>query len=423
MLQDTILQFWGTWSQWIATINATLIVQYSGSFVFLLVLSFLIKWVSLNILIKWIQRATLKTKTQLDDALLQHRFFHRLSHIPSAIVLYIGASFLPPIQVFLERVAMIYITCIGFLLVSSFLNALQGVYEKTDMARRRPIKSYLQITKATIFVLTVLFILAHFLDKSPWKLLSGIGAMSAVLLLIFRDSLLGLIAGFLLTANKMVQIGDWIEVPKHNADGEILEITLTSVKIRNWDKTITTLPTYFLISDSFKNWEGMSQSGGRRIKRAFYIDINSITFCTPEMIKAFKQVDCLKEYMDQKLKEVSLPASSSHSNKHSHSLDASQVNQRNLTNIGTFRAYLTYYLQKHPEVQQNMTCMVRQLKPTENGLPLEVYIFSKTKAWVQYEGIQADIFDHILAVLPFFQLRIHQMPTGQDFSSLGSLPN
>jgi miniconductance mechanosensitive channel len=254
------------------------------------------------------------------------------------------------------------------------------------------------------------FALSITLDKSPWVFLSGLGAMTAVVLLIFKDAILGLVAGIQLSANDMVRPGDWIEMSKYGADGDVMEVTLTTVKVRNWDKTITTIPTYALISDSFRNWRGMTMSGGRRIKRSVWIDVNSIRFCSPEMIEKFERIALLKEYVRSKREELEKY------NREQGVDDASPVNGRRMTNVGTFRAYLVQYLRHHPQVHQQLTLLVRQLQPTEKGLPIEVYVFSSDQRWVEYEAIQADIFDHILAVLPEFGLRPFQSPSGADIA-------
>jgi miniconductance mechanosensitive channel len=257
-----------------------------------------------------------------------------------------------------------------------------------------------------------ILVISNLMGQSPVILLSGIGALSAVVMLVFKDSILGLVAGIQLTSNDMLRVGDWIEMPKYDADGSITDISLNTVKIQNWDKTITTIPTYAMISDSFKNWRGMQNSGGRRIKRSIYIDTNSISFCTPEMIEQFEKIQYLENYILTKQKEI---------NDYNvrYKIDRSSlVNGRALTNIGVFRAYIQAYLEKHPGIHKEMTLMVRQLAPQETGLPIEIYAFTNKTEWAVYEGIQADIFDHILAIAPSFGLRIFQNPTGHDFKQL-----
>jgi len=251
------------------------------------------------------------------------------------------------------------------------------------------------------------------LNRSPTFFLSGLGALTAVLMLIFKDSILGLVAGIQIAANRMLNIGDWLEMPKYGADGDVIDISLTTVKVRNWDKTITTVPTYALISDSFKNWRGMSESGGRRIKRAVNIDMTSIEFLGEEALGRLRRIELLKPYIEQKLADVE-----SH-NKELGVDETSPINGRRLTNVGCFRAYLVAYLKHNPMINKEMTFLIRQLAPTELGLPMEIYVFSSDKVWANYEAIQSDIFDHVLAAMPEFGLRVFQNPTGADFSKLG----
>ncbi|MEC4678590.1 MAG: mechanosensitive ion channel domain-containing protein, partial [Nitrospirota bacterium] len=258
-----------------------------------------------------------------------------------------------------------------------------------------------------------ILIISALLDETPFYLLSGLGALTAVFMLIFKDAILGFVAGIQLTANKMVTHGDWIEMPKYGADGDVLEVSLTTVKIQNWDKTITTIPTYALISESFKNWRGMSESGGRRIKRAITIDMSTIQFCSDEMIEKFSKIRPIKVYIETKMKELT-------EYNTIHDLDdANIVNRRRLSNIGTFRAYVVAYLENHPKIHQDMTFLVRQLAPGEHGLPIEIYVFCNDTAWARYEAIQADIFDHLLAAVPEFGLKVFQNPSGNDFKSWG----
>jgi len=250
------------------------------------------------------------------------------------------------------------------------------------------------------------------MGRSPVILLSGIGAATAVFILIFQNSILGLVASIQLTSNDMLQIGDWITMPKYEADGDVIDISLHTIKVQNFDKTIITIPTHTLISDSFKNWRGMQESGGRRIKRSIHIDLTSINFCTEEMLNRFNEIEYIREYLNNKSKEIDNYNSIHNIN------DSNPVNGRHLTNIGIFRVYIENYLKNHSKVHKGMTQMVRQLQPTKNGLPIEIYIFTNDIAWVNYEAVQSDIFDHILAVVPEFYLRIYQEPTGHDLKSI-----
>jgi miniconductance mechanosensitive channel len=265
-----------------------------------------------------------------------------------------------------------------------------------------------------VYGIAIILILSILLGRSPKYLFTGLGALAAVLILVFKDTILGFVASIQLTANNMVRIGDWISMPKHNADGTVTEITLNTVKVQNWDKTISTIPTYALVSDSFGNWRGMEESGGRRIKRHINLDMQSVKFCTPEMLEEFNKITCLKDYINDRQVEIS---KYNESNKIDNSVI---VNGRRMTNLGTFRRYLEFYLRNHPMIHDNMTFLIRHLQPTEKGIPLEIYVFSKDQRWANYESIQADIFDHILAVIPHFHLRVFQNPSGEDFKALSN---
>jgi miniconductance mechanosensitive channel len=309
----------------------------------------------------------------------------------------------------MRLVSTVYMVLVGLFVIDAFLNAVIDIYRTYEFSRRLPIRGFVQIVKILIFFAAAVIVFSVIVDRDPSKLLTGMGAMTAVLMLIFKDSILGFVAGIQLSTNKMVHIGDWIEMPKYGADGDVIDISLTTVKVQNWDKTISTIPAYALISDTFKNWQGMSESGGRRIKRSVYIDMNSIRFCDEAMLEKFKRFGYINEYIESKRAEVAAW------NRDQDVDDSELVNGRRLTNIGTFRAYLVAYLRQHPKINKRMTFMVRQLAPTSKGLAIEIYVFSSDKAWVNYEGIQADIFDHVLAAIPYFGLRVFQEPAGADF--------
>ncbi len=369
-----------------------------------------------QLLLRIIKNLVERTKTVWDDMLLKRKVFNRLSHLAPALVIYAMAAFVgqgsPAVIATIQRVAMVYMAVVGLLVLDAFLTAFIDIYRTFELARRRPIRGFVQAAKVILFVVGGIIIVSVIMGKSPGLLLGGLGAMTAVLMLIFKDSILGLVAGVQLSANQMLHIGDWIEMPKYGADGDVIDISLTTVKVQNWDKTITAIPTYALISDYFKNWRGMSESGGRRIKRSVHIDMASIKFCNQAMLDRFKRFKCIREYIEQKLKEI---------NEHNtaEGIDESDlVNGRHLTNVGTFRAYVAAYLRNHSKVHQGMTFLVRHLQPTAEGLPIEIYVFSNDQVWANYEAIQADIFDHILAVVPEFELRVFQNPTGADFRTL-----
>ena len=360
-----------------------------------------------------------KSKTDWDDILVEKKVFSRLSHFAPAMVIYSTASLVAGEGVFagtdfvFQKAAVLYMLLVGASVWTSFLSAVIVIYDKFDRSKERPIKSYVQILVIISYVVVAILAISMLLGKSPVALFTGLGAMSAILLLVFKDSILGFVAGIQLSANEMVQKGDWIEMPKYGADGDVIDVSLTTVKVQNWDKTISTIPTYALIADSFKNWRGMSDSGGRRIKRSISIDVNSVKFCDEEMLHRLSKIHHLTDYINQKKSELN-------KDNIEKKIDISVLaNGRHLTNLGTFRAYILNYLRSHPKIHQNMTFLIRQLAITEQGVPLEIYVFSNDQNWVNYENIQADIFDHLLAVIPMFDLRVFQNPTGADFAKIG----
>jgi miniconductance mechanosensitive channel len=301
-----------------------------------------------------------------------------------------------------------------FLLLASgmFLTSLGNLYTTFEFSKGRPIKGYIQITKLLVYITAGILIVTSLMDKSPIGLLSGFGAMTAVVLLIFRDTILSFTASLQITSNDLVRVGDWIESPKYGADGSVVDIALHTVKIQNWDKTYSIIPTHKLLEEGFKNWSGMQASGGRRIKRAVHVDLGSIRFCDHEMVERFKNFSLIKEYVENKEKELG-------EYNREHGIDTGVlVNGRRMTNIGTFRAYIHAYLRNNEKIRDDMTFLVRQLPPGPNGLPIEIYVFSADTVWANYEAIQADIFDHILAVVPQFELRVFQYPTGRDFEKM-----
>ena len=371
-----------------------------------------------KILLRIITRIISRTRTDKDDILFRRKVFNRLSHVVPALIIWLTAEFIfadyPALANLVMIATKIYIIIVVLLVVDSFINALLEIYRTLPVSKDRPIKGYVQVVKILAYFVAIILILSAILGEAPTKLLAGLGAMAAVLLLVFKDTILGLVASIQLTANKMVTRGDWIEMPKYGADGTVQEITLNTVKVQNWDKTISTIPTYALVSDSFTNWRGMEESGGRRIKRSINIDMNSVRFCDDELINKFRKIKYLKQYVDDKLAEIE------QYNKEQDIDDSVLVNGRRMTNFGTFRKYVEEYLKHHPKIHQDMTFLVRHLQPTEKGIPLEIYVFSNDQAWARYEAIQADIFDHILAVIPEFNLRVFQNPTGSDFRKITS---
>ena len=357
-----------------------------------------------------------KTSSELDDVLIKHKVFNRLALlVPSWIIYHLMPEALEHYTLLSNTLATataLYCVWVLVLVVDAVLNALLEIYHRFPISRRIPIQNFGQVAKLLVYFIAIIISASLILGESPMRLFAGLGAMTAVLMLVFKDPILGFVAGLQLSYNKMVALGDWIEIPQHKVDGDILEIGLTTVKVRNFDNTITTLPTQSLINDSFKNWRGMQESGGRRIKRAIHIDINSIKFCNEEALKRYSKIDYIQDYIDCKAAEVE-----AHNKQYVRNQD-SHVNGRRLTNIGTFRAYLLAYLKNHPQINQHLTLLVRQLAPTEAGLPLEVYVFSVEKNWIKYEAIQADIFDHFFAVAAEFDLQIFQKPSGSDLAEL-----
>lgn len=384
------------------------------SLVFLVII---IDYIIKKIVIKIASRAAQKSKNFWDDVLLEQKFFHRVSHIVPALLVY---EVIPFAFTFDTQVENLMMTIIQMVLViifvqisSSILNTVNIIYNSYDKNKSKSIKGYIQVAKIIIIFIAGIVIFSILTGKNALTVFAGLGAFAAILILIFQDAIKGLVSGVQISTNDMVRIGDWISVPKYNADGTVIEIALTTVKVQNWDYTISMIPSYALVSDSFSNWRGMEESGGRRIKRSIFIDVNSIHFLTEEEKKELKEIHILEKYlteMDSALNEYN--STIAKENK-------TQINGRKLTNIGTFRRYLEEYIRINQHINHNMTFMVRQLQSSEKGLPIEIYAFSKVKAWIEYEKIQADIFDHIFAAISTFNLKIFQNPTGGDFKSLG----
>jgi miniconductance mechanosensitive channel len=371
-----------------------------------------------HVILRVVRSMARRTTTHWDDALVEAKFFSRLSQLFPAVVIHVLAPVAfqdyPRLVGSVKTAAFVYMAVVGMATFAALVNAARTVYRTYEISKRVPINPFLQVLQIAVWSLGVIAILALLLGKSPLVLFSGLGAFTAVLMLIFKDPILGFVAGLQIISNNMVRRGDWISMPKFNADGDVLEVSLTTVKVQNWDKTISTIPTYALISDSFKNWRGMDESGGRRIKRAVRIDMTSIKFCDQEMLDRFKRIRFIQDYVETKIAELA------EFNRQIEVDEVSLVNGRHMTNVGTFRAYLEAYLRNLPQINLKMTFLVRQLAPDENGLAIEIYVFSADQAWARYEAIQADIFDHILAVIPLFDLRVFQAPTGADLRAWGA---
>ncbi|WP_434643509.1 mechanosensitive ion channel family protein [Klebsiella sp. I138] len=345
----------------------------------------------------------------------QNKLFHRLAFTLQGIIVNVQAVLWlqkgSEAATILTTCAQLWVMLYALLSFFSLLDVVFNLSQKFATASQLPLKGIFQGVKLVSAIIIGILIISLLIGQSPAILISGLGAMAAVLMLVFKDPILGLVAGIQLAANDMLKLGDWLEMPKYGADGAVIDIGLTTVKVRNWDNTITTIPTWSLVSDSFKNWSGMSASGGRRIKRSLNIDTTSIHFLDEQEQQRLIQARLLKPYMDSRHQEIS-------EWNQQNAADHSVLNLRKMTNIGTFRAYLQEYLRNHPRLRKDMTMMVRQLAPDANGLPIEIYCFTSTVVWAEYESIQADIFDHIFAVVDEFGLRIHQSPTGNDIRSL-----
>jgi len=379
----------------------------------LAVISLLAFYITEKIILTLLTRMFRKTSTDLDDILVNRNVFNRLAYLVPALIFYNFAYAAPQFTVIIQRASLSLMALSGLLVINAFLSALSDIYEKTKYSERMHIKSYIQITKLIVNILGVVVIVAILIDKNVAWLLSGLGAMTAVLLLIFKDTILSLVASLQISSNDLFKIGDWIEAPQFGADGDVIDIALHAVKIQNWDKTISIIPTHKLIDSAFRNWRGMSESGGRRIKRSLFIDMNTIQLCTEELLEKFTHFELLKDYIEQKTKEVA------DHNKSNSINTAELINGRRLTNVGTFRAYIEAYLRNNSKIHPEMTFLIRQLEPTARGLPIQIYVFTNDTDWVRYEGIQADIFDHLLAIIPEFGLKVFQSPTGKDFGKLG----
>ena len=392
-----------------------MIADYSG-FILVVAFAMIIFYIAKFIIVRWVHRLAQKSASNWDDAFVDRKVFKRIAYLIPALIIHTGAEYvIPDYPVTLGAVLVlikVYIVTVAMIVLKSVLDASNDIYNSYEISKTRPIKGFLQVAKIFLYVLYfIVIITVLFLRSKGFGWIAGLGAFSAVLLLVFKDPILGFAGGIQLATNDMLRIGDWIEMPKYNADGTVVDITITTVKVQNWDNTITTIPTYFLVSDSYKNWRGMQESGARRIRRHILIDMSSIKFCSEEMLERFSSYEFVAEYVNRKEAELV-----EYNNQHGINPNV-MINGRRQTNIGIFRAYLTAYLKNNQDLRQDMTIMVRQLQPTEAGLPLEIYVFSKEQSWEPMENIQSDIFDHILAGISYFDLKIFQNPSGADFQS------
>ena len=382
-------------------------------YVYLLILlvGFIVYLVTRYVVLRLISHFFKKTSTDLDDILVERGLLNRLSYLPPLIIIYNLNELIPEFE-FIYRILLGIIALVVMTSINAFISAGSEIYSRSKYAGRLNMKSYLQVLKLIVNLFGIIVIIAVLSGKSPFYLLSGIGALTAVLMLIFKDTILSLVSSIQISSNDLFKVGDWVEAPHFGADGDVIDIGLHTIKIQNWDKTISIIPTHKLVDSSFKNWKGMSESGGRRIKRSIKIDMSSIKFCNDSMIERFKKFKVIGDYISRKLLEIE-----------KHNLDNSineegLINGRSLTNIGTFRAYVEGYLRNHASIHNVMTFLVRQLSPESDGLPIEIYVFSSETNWVSYEAIQSNIFDHLLAILSEFDLRVFQNPTGNDYRKI-----
>lgn len=389
--------------------------QLAAGLMALILAAVLANMIVKNVILRIIERGLSRLGFEAGSTYLDPVARRLANVVPAAVVSrgVVLVPHLPPdIVAVVRNLAHASIVLSAVLAVSAALNVANALYQRRPYAASRPIKGYIQVVKIVLFGASAILIIAVVMDQSPLLLLSGLGAMAAVLMLVFKDTILSLVASVQLTSNDMLRVGDWIEAPAMNADGDVIDIALHTVKVQNFDKTITTIPTYRLISDPFRNWRGMSEAGGRRIMRSLYIDQNSVRFLSADKIAALARFERLRSYLDRKRAEIQ------DWNAQLTSRGEDQINHRELTNVGTFRAYVQAYIAQHPRIHGHMTQLVRQLAPGSEGLPIQLYCFVDTVNWSEYEAIQADIFDHLLAVLPMFDLRLFQRPGGSDLRAV-----
>ncbi|MCK9453785.1 mechanosensitive ion channel family protein [Sulfurimonas sp.] len=359
-------------------------------------------YLSKRYLVKIIHKLIIRTKSQWDDFIIESGFFEQFAYIiPPLIILYLSRFYPDDISTTISQIVAFWIAIVIIKSIDKLLSAVLEIYNSLDISKDKPIKGYIQLAKLFVYIVGFIIAASLLVGISPLGVLSGVGAFTAVLMFIFKDTLLSLIASIQIVANDLFKVGDWIEAPNFGADGEVVDIALHSVKVQNWDKTIVTIPTHKFMESSFKNWRGMEKSGGRRIKRSLFIDLNSVKFCTPELLEKLNEIELIKDYLQDKQKVVD-------------TTDEITLNRRKLTNIGTFREYVKRYLESNPNIDsKNFTFIVRQLQPTSKGVPLEVYAFSNKNKWAEYEAVQSDIFDHLLVALKEFDLKLYQEPSGE----------
>ena len=404
---QNLLEGWGLSPDWSPALASA--IALAGLLLVAGVIDLVTRRIMLTILVRMAER----THATWDDELVRHEVLHQIAHLVPTLVVYLALPLVLSgwsgwIVTALQQLALLYLAIVIVIAVNRTLNAALAIYNRTEVSTRIPLRPFVQMLQGIVIFASVIIVVAMLINKSAAAILGGMGAFAAVLLLVFQQPILGLAAGIQLSANRMIRRGDWITVPKFGADGTVTEISLTTVSVQNWDKTISSVPTHALLTDTFRNWRGMEESGGRRVKRAINIDMNTVRFMDDEIRERLRRVAFLKDYLVEREQEIE-------AYNREHGIDpSSPANGRRLTNVGSFRAYLIHYLKAHPKVSDTMTFLVRQLDPTPQGLPIEIYVFLTEQRWAEYESIQADIFDHVLAVIPEFGLRVYQQPSGKD---------
>mgnify|MGYP006332093693 FL=1 len=384
------------WLQQLGVAEGSLhVVQRVMVVVAILLVAYVLDMICRKVVMPGVRKVTAKTQITWDDYLLNDDVLNNVCHLIPPVVVYALIPFAfphePALLEFILKICWIYITVVGMKLVCAFLTSLYTISSEHEKLKNHSMKGFYQMIKLIVICIGSIIIISTLIDKDPIAILTGLGAGTAILMLVFQDTIKGLVAGVQLTANDMLRPGDWITMPKYGADGDVIEVTLTTVKVRNWDKTITTVPPYALVNDSFQNWRGMFDMGGRRVKRSINIDMNTVRFCTEEELTEFKKQPWMEGFEETGKEEV---------------------------NLYIFRHYVMYYLKHHPKVHQELIMTVRQLQPTAQGIPIELYFFSANTAWLRYEHLQAEVFDHVLAMLHKFDLKVFQSPTGLDLKAL-----
>ncbi|MCH7855804.1 MAG: mechanosensitive ion channel [Gemmatimonadetes bacterium] len=422
----------------LSSITANPWLRAVGGVLSLILLAWATNAVARRVFLRLVQRVASRTQSTWDDRLVERRVFHKLANVAPALVTYVGIGWALGVgpelladapgldlqatsreglalagAILVRRVSLAWVVIVLGTVAGGVLHALNDIYtESYAEAKSHPIKGYLQVVSLVLYVMAGILVVSILADLNPVVFLSGFGAIMAIVMLVFKDTILSLVASIQIMSNNMISLGDWVEMPQANADGDVIDIALHTVKIQNWDKTISSIPTHKFISESFQNWRGMTESGGRRIKRAIHIDMSTIHFLSNEEVAQLSRFEFLHDYLNAKQKELDV------ANAREGPSEGVVPDQRRLTNVGTFRAYVLHYLHNHPTIHQDLTLLVRQLQPGPQGLPLEIYCFSNDTNWGNYENVQSDIFDHLIATLPEFGLEAFQEPAGSDLKAL-----